>query len=372
MFDISKSAGFESIQEYINKASGSRGDTRRDRRIALFKQLRENINEQTWHRVPGVRTSTQTYAYENSYIPVEVGQKEAFDKKTKADPQKFIEQWTANGLEFENLNVDVNDFFKTILSNTEVASNFVKNNLHDTDYFFTKFAEWHTTILLAKTINANRIIDLGAAYHGFAYVAREKIADLEIIMSDLLFPAGIKELSDRVFRHGANASKLTGIEDDSIDIVCAHNAFEHFSGGADIGCLGEIERVLKPGGMAVITPFQGTETHTLTINPFSSFVTNSEAQSFEDDLLEEIQSENAAIRYNLGMISSFARTYDFESAQRRLLNSAPGLKPILRQVHFLPDGFDSDGLSIQSYKDLRVRKDVFESKNFWILALQKQ
>ena len=362
MFDFANVASFKEFEEYINDPLEIGSDTRRDRLVRLFTQLRPEANPGKWHHMLGLREFTRRYATDNPFIPPMVRESEYKSRSARVNTKEFLNAWTGAGFQREKLSIKIGGLIETIKADELIMNKFVANNLHDEDYFFTKFAEWHTTILCAKRLGATRILDLGAAYKGFALVATEQLPDAQIFMADLIFAPGKIEVEPRIFELGVNAGKLEGLSDSSIDMVCAHNAFEHFSGDADSSSIREIERVLKPGGVAVITPFQGVERHTLTLNPFSCFVANEDPEGMEQSL----------VRFNTGMVSAFARSYELNSLRTRLMKNAPSLKPTLREVSFDAEGFDELGKSKLDILGMKVDRDVFERKNFWVLELHKE
>ncbi|MDG1418756.1 MAG: class I SAM-dependent methyltransferase [Maricaulis sp.] len=371
MFDFVNATSFDDFVKHLNQASGTRGDTRRDRLVALYSKLRREAPSGAWHHIPGLRKFTRQFVNDNPYIPRIIRESEHRSRSVPLDFQSFLDAWSQAGYSRSTFSVNLNSLIETITTDDHVLSKFVSNNLHDVDYFFTKFTEWHTTIECAKRIKAKRILDLGAAYNGFARVATARLPAANVIMADLIFKPGLTDVSPRISELGVNAGKLEGIEDSSIDLICAHNAFEHFCGDADTLCIREMERVLKPGGVAVITPFQGIAKHTLSINPFSCFVAEDDAADMEDAILDETKVENALVRFNPGMVSAFARSYEFRSFKRRLIDQTPSLVPTLREVQFDQDGFDETDHSITEIMGMKVDRTVFSRKRFWVLELSK-
>lgn len=370
-FDIKNVRSDSDIDAFIESASGDRSDTRLDRILEVFNSMRQAAPVGAWHHIPGARSFTKDYGRENPFIPAAIREHEIRTRHQVGGVDEFLRSWDEAKYTKVAEEIDVEALFATINSESSIASTFAKNNLHDTDYFFTKYAEWHTTITVARRRSAKVILDLGAAYNGFAKCAAASNPNIEIIMSDLIFEPGVREVLPRIFQHGGDAGALDGVEDSSIDIACAHNAFEHFSGDADSRCMSAIERVLRPGGVALITPFLAGNLHTITVNPFSCFTASSNSHEMEVRIAEEIESENASLSYNFGMVSDFTRAYSFKSFQSRLLSHAPRLKPSLRIVDFSPNGFDEQGASMHDCYQMKVERDVFTRKRFWMLVLEK-
>lgn len=329
--------------------------------VATFVELHEAFADRPWHRAEGVRDFLRRFGDENPYIPSRIGAWRAASENVRdPQPKARISKATRS--------IRIEDLASTINLNPAVAEQFFKNNLHDQGYFFTKFLEWHISIEHMRATDAKRIIDVGAAYSGFADVAGRAMPESEIIVSDLVFEPGFKTLSSGVIQHGADASDLSGIDNRSIDAVVLHNAFEHFEGDIDRLSLKEMKRVLKPGGTILITPMHFAQAHTLIINPFSYFLKDVNAKA--KALLEE-KTATSRIYFNHEMISPFARVYSQHSLRKRLKGALARLDMTLVECDFDEVGFDEDGRSEVGVFGMRPTRDLLKTKMFSYLKLTK-
>lgn len=350
------------MDEKIRQALQSPSKCAHEDVVSIFVELREEFAEKPWHRAEGVRDFLRRFGNENPFVPSKINRWSAASDKVK-DPKPETR------MAKEERKIRIQELISTILLNPTVAEKFFQNNLHDQGYFFTKYLEWHISIKHICSINCQRIVDLGAAYSGFADVAKRAAPDAEIIVSDLVFEDGFKTLKSGVIQHGSNASDLSGIEDESVDVVVLHNAFEHFEETSDIDSLKEMKRVLKPGGVIFITPLHFAQAHTVIINPFSFFLKdiNSKAQALLDE-----HTPTSRIYLNHEMISPFARVYSQHSFQERLGEATKDLSVTLVECDFDDAGFDEDGRSELGVFGMHVTRDLLKTKMFSYLKLIKK
>lgn len=360
-----------SFEEFLDGATGERGDSRQDRLVSLFVHARHSVTSSDWHRRKGVRDFSRTYPDENPYIPASVRLREFAGRGARYDYLPFPDDWQAMGGVLDPLVIHASDVAGAIELSSEIGQAFVVNNLHTDAYFFTKFIEWFITLVQIEQTGARSLIDLGAAYPGFARLATRLFPDLEVTMLDIAFPPKKREIDRRIFEFGADAGDLVGIEDNSVDLICSHNAFEHFSGDSDRRCIREIARVLAPGGRAVITPFMAGRCHAVTINPFACFTLMEDAE-LHRDILDEIEADDCFVRYNHEIISPYARVYSAKSAHERLFSEDLGLDVSLRPVSFADEGFDEDGMYSQPILGKTLQRNILDRAHFQTLELTKR
>jgi SAM-dependent methyltransferase len=190
-------------------------------------------------------------------------------------------------------------------------------------------------------------------------------------MVDLGFPAGRFEFAPRIYKVGSDAGRLDAYyADGSVDFVCSHNAFEHFNGDSDTRSIQEIARILTPGGVALITPFFTAQDHTVSINPFASYVAADSMDLAESVDLELAEEPGSKVGFNLQMISPYARAYSFASAQRRLIDSVSGVTFRLLVVDFDDEEFEK--LSGELYQGVPIRRDIYRGPAFVALEISKE
>ena len=353
--------------EYVDAATNVNADTRHARIVDLYRYLREhdNIN---WYKDQALRQFLTETVYENPYIPSAVREREFLSRSQPTLPRKFIDVWDTEGLPRELFIINPNDLEAAFRNVPDIIEAFKKSNVHDTSYYFTKLSEWLITLGAIETQQARTVLDVGAAYHGFAQVAVENNPNVHITMLDLVFAPGRSKFRDRIDQIGSDAGDMQMVEDNSIDLVCAHNALEHFCGDADTHCIREVVRVLKPGGRMLITPIFFDERTSLSINPFSCFGL-AQSNFLENAILEEIEDPNVRIDFRPNIISPYSRRYDYDTLMRRLVEAAPELEVKLVTPVFKPDGFN-DGVFEREIFGLELQQNIYDRRIFHCLELE--
>lgn len=136
---------------------------------------------------------------------------------------------------------DYETFLKTVLTNHESihAERRHKKKLE-------MFISWSLLPLGPNTVF------MDAAGGGFSYAGR--IGAKRAFLQDLsIRPAVKKRVGPKVEYLECNAGAIP-LPDESIDAMSCHHSFEHFQGNADKDFIKEIQRLLAPGGAAVIIP----------------------------------------------------------------------------------------------------------------------
>lgn len=354
---------------YISEATGTGFDTRRDRVVEVYRYLREHADPASWHRDDELRKFIGETQDDNPYIPIEVRLREYQSRSRKSSPREFVPAWQAAGLPVREQIIDVEDFEARILTAPEIVDAFKQSNVHDTSYFFTKLGEWYITLAARDELNATSLVDIGAAYHGFAKVAITVNKDVTVSMVDLTFKKGREAFAERIEQIGADAGDMSCIENGSVDLVCAHNAFEHFAGDSDTNCAREIERILKPGGKALISPLFTDEVYSLSINPFSCFVT-ADGDGQSKAIIDELDEARVRVDFRPNIISPYSRRYDLEALHSRVLNHVETMQACLVIPRFKNSGF-IDGVYHRPVFDMELRDSVFHERAFHCLELTK-
>jgi ubiquinone/menaquinone biosynthesis C-methylase UbiE len=104
------------------------------------------------------------------------------------------------------------------------------------------------------------------------------------------------------------------LDDGCIDGITCHHSFEHFAQNLDQKFILESLRLLKPGGKLVIVP--------LFITNIYSEITNLKSYHLHDDSAFLIYDSTASFA-GWGPYEGFARTYDIESFEKRILSIIP-------------------------------------------------
>lgn len=355
---------------YVKAASGEDRDTRLDRTVEIYRHFRDTADPAGWHRDEALRAFIQETQYLNPYIPEVVREREVQSRSRPTSPRAFLPQWREAGYKARELCIDVDAFEAAMQSAPEIIEAFKQSNLHDTSYFFTKLTEWYITLLAQRETRARTLVDIGAAYHGFARMATQVDPNVTVSMVDLVFPSGRSNFDRRIEQIGADAGQLDMFEDDSVDLVCAHNAFEHFSGRSDSNCAKEIARVLRPGGKALISPLFCDETYSLSINPFSCFVTSS-GHELSDQIEEELSLSRVRVDFRSNIVSPYSRRYDLEALKARVLDHCPQLDPCIIVPKFSDEGFEG-GVYHRAVLGLDLPTSIFDVRVFQCLELTKR
>ena len=158
-------------------------------------------------------------------------------------------------------------------------------------------------------------VDIAACTSPFHQIVRQQFGCKQTYQQDLIFPKGIH--GDKI---GGWAHELL-LPDQSVDAVTLHCSLEHFEGNSDTLFFQELERVLKPGGRAVVLPFYLAREYTIHVDPAYNFL------KFHRPALDP----QANLRY-CNWSQFFSRHYDPLALQRRILQAAPQLTLTLYKV----------------------------------------
>lgn len=160
-------------------------------------------------------------------------------------------------------------------------------------------------------------VDIAACNSPFSSILA-RLFGCEAYQQDLIYPRGIHGR-----QIGGYAHEL-GLPDASVDAVTLHCSLEHFEGDSDTRFFQELQRVLRPGGRAVVLPFYLAHTYTIHVDPAYNLLKRHRPQL----------DPAAQLRY-CDWYQYFSRHYDPAALQRRVLQAAPGLSLTLyRPVNF--------------------------------------
>jgi SAM-dependent methyltransferase len=340
----------------------------------LLEELRDEKYKDKWFRSLIVREFLNKHVAGSGVVPeaiveaVETSNRDAEHRGVSASArQKFIDSIDGNGSikNLQSFSVSGNALMNSAKSEGEVMKTFAQRNIHNSRYYYTKFTEWFITKCYISEIDSPVVVDIGSAYNGFGRYAKNATNAKEINLVDILNPPGRIQLEERIYQVGSDAVKIDIIPSDYADIICLHNAIEHFACGSDNGCLGELERMLRPGGKALISPFFFEGQHAISLNPISCFFYDTASESFVDYLVHERNKNGAILRYSYGMISPYAHVYDYPTIERKLKENCPGLTPKLHKV-FLKD----EKLESEEVFGVKFYDDLYDKPTFFFLELE--
>lgn len=338
---------------------------------AVFSWAKRSLGGDTWHREPGLRAFLGAYGDQNPFIPDALAGAAAEARQARRNRDAFIGAWRRSGFMVERRVVPLSALGRTIDLAPDVASRFAARNLHDPAYFYAKFLEWHLSLERMAALRAMRIVDLGAAYRGFADVCRAEAAAATIWLVDPVFAPGATERAPGLVEVGSAAGDLSAVDGGPVDLITSHNAFEHFMGEGDREALSAAAARLRHGGELLITPLFAGEVATVTLQPFSVFTCPSSPEAGEAvaNAVAAEREAGARVQFNHRIISPYARQYDFSGLITRLKAAAPQLVPVLTipQLHHdagaaaayagvaVPEDLHADVLNILSLRLVCLR-----------------
>ncbi|MFH0809614.1 MAG: methyltransferase domain-containing protein, partial [Pseudomonadota bacterium] len=118
-------------------------------------------------------------------------------------------------------------------------------------YFEEKCLEHYLSLQFTPIDEHIVIIDVANAGSPFPPIASALGAT--VYQNDIIFPEGIRRISERIYEVGGNACTLP-LPDGFADLMVLHCAFEMFEGEHDSRLIREASRVLKSGGTMLIVP----------------------------------------------------------------------------------------------------------------------
>jgi len=340
-----------------------------EKRKSLFRLIKDRYDYGTYYRDRDLRNALFELMEFNPAIPQPLRNLLGQGRATSDRREDFIADWQADNdwAEPATSSFCLSDFFEFCQFGEEVIRPFAANNLHNEHYFYSKILEWFISYQHLQPISDAIIADIGAAYFGFGKIVEALPNVGQIQLVDIVFKKGVSQRTPKTFEVGASAAHLQPISDASVDLVTLHNAFEHFSEGADAGCIGEINRVLKPGGTALISPFFFAGRYTISLNPISAFFFQ-ENKNLYDYVMKEYQENNAFLRFSKTMLSPYARIFSYSVFKNTFLERQNHLIPKLRRATF--DSPKTENVPDELF-GIEFRADYFSEKDFYYLEIAK-
>lgn len=148
-------------------------------------------------------------------------------------------------------------------------------------------------------------IDVASELSPFPEIFR-KMFGVDAFSQDLTYKAGVHSR-----KIGSSADSIP-LPNESVDKVSLQCAFEHFEGEIDARFIGELGRLLKPGGRCVIVPLYLSLTHQNIVDPLSNY------RRIEFD-------DGATVIAEINLGGDFERVYS-PAALSRILRKNAGLK----------------------------------------------
>lgn len=229
------------------------------------------------------------------------------------------------GREFERMGIPVLPFtisgegYQQWLEESAYPSDYYGGGKDPEQNFTEKTLEHFVSTSFFDLDESSVFIDIAACTSPFSAILEKKYG-AKTYQQDLIYPKGV---NDR--RIGGWAHEL-GLPDNVVDAVTLHCSLEHFEGDSDTRFFQELERVLKPGGKAIILPFYIAHTYTIHVDPGYNLLKRHRPK------LDPL----AKLRY-CDWYQFFSRHYDPQALKRRVLDKAPSLNLTLYRVQNFQD-----------------------------------
>ena len=205
--------------------------------------------------------------------------------------------------------------FRKYLTDAPYPQNYYGDSKGRKDDFTEKTLEHFVSLQLLELRYGQTVIDVGAGDSPFCAVSERIIPGIKCFSLDTHFPpAGKRKIR-------ASASQIP-FENESVDALVLHCAFEHFEGNADIDFLAEAQRVLKKGGKCLILPFYLSSRYAIHIDPMNNFLKR---------LQPEMNEGEASILY-CDSRQSFTRHYDVPAFRKRILCNLKNVDVMVHRV----------------------------------------
>jgi len=178
------------------------------------------------------------------------------------------------------------------------------------EVFIEKALEHFVSLCLIEPRPGDIVIDVASSSSPFPSIA-QRLYGCKCYRQDLIYPPGVRE--DDGGSIGGNAASIP-IPHRFASALVLHCAYEMFEGDDDSLFIREASRVLQPGGRLVIIPLYLHEHYHILRSPWS----NTRGLKVTD------RGAKLVYRPGFGRVR-FARFYDVEAFQRRVLTYAAGL-----------------------------------------------
>lgn len=212
------------------------------------------------------------------------------------------------------------------------------------DYLHQKTLEYYVSYQLLEPQAKDVFMDVGVEKSSYYRV----LSCREIYLQDMIYPPGLKRLDGRTFRLGGDAASLP-LPKESVDKISLHHTFEHFEGEKDRQFIKQSCRILKPGGKMCVIPLLLCDEYT-EVHRFPG-------KAFDPQAREVIDPTTT-------LATPFARLYDIETLQTRILEELPeGVEHTLYEITVddedIPDMSKNLGVKInRPLRCLLIRKST--------------
>jgi SAM-dependent methyltransferase len=247
------------------------------------------------------------YARKNYKLFLKSG-KEAVHGDLLYDLDRVQRQFTDAGYEPNEYFVDVEAFNKYCARHEGVYGEYKAGC---GKFFVEKALEHFVSFSFKPLLPASKLIDIANAGSPFPEIAHSTYG-CDVWSNDLIFPGGIHRNGWHT-KIGGDACHLP-IDDNFFDLAVLHCALEMFEGDSDRDLMREAERILKPGGILVITPLYMNETYHIFRDP----KTGRNPLPKIDDGAELVYREDF---HGVG----FARFYNVDAFLKRIVGEATKL-----------------------------------------------
>ncbi|MEL7533631.1 MAG: class I SAM-dependent methyltransferase [Bacteroidota bacterium] len=234
-----------------------------------------------------------------------------------ADPA--LEELLAKGLQEVGVSVapyeiDIEGYYQ-YLERAQYPLTYYGGGLDPQQNFTEKTLEHYVSLDFLNLQTDSVFIDVAACTSPFFQIIRRLYDVKATYNQDLIFEPGLH--GDRIGGYGHELH----LADNSVDGVTLHCSLEHFEDDTDTKFFQELERVLKPGGRAVILPFYLAHEYTIHVDPAYNLLKNHRPSI----------DPKARLRY-CSWYQFFSRHYDPQALQERILSQAPSLQLTVHQV----------------------------------------
>lgn len=220
----------------------------------------------------------------------------------------------AQGISVNTYSID-KKAYEEYVKQANYPSDYYGGGLNPEDNFTEKTLEHYVSLQFLQLDEQSTFVDIAACTSPFYQIVRSLYGVKETYQQDLIYRKGIH--GDKI---GGWAHEMY-LPDNSVDGVSLHCSLEHFEGNSDTLFFQELERVLKPGGRAVILPFYLAHEYSNHVDPAYNLLKNHHPPL----------DEGATLRY-CSWYQFFSRHYDPQALQDRVLKEAPGLRLHLYRV----------------------------------------
>ena len=224
------------------------------------------------------------------------------------------EGFKAIGVKVHTYEIDATAY-QDYLKLADYPADYYGGGLDPRQNFTEKTLEHFVSLDFLQLGKESTFIDIAACTSPFSGILREKMGVAHTFQQDLIYPKGIH--GNKI---GGWAHELYRA-DESVDAVSLHCSLEHFEGNSDTLFFQELERVLKPGGRAVILPFYLAHEFSNHIDPAYNLLKNHHPPI----------DDKARLRH-CNWYQFFSRHYDPNALKRRVLDKAPRLELNLYRV----------------------------------------